>query len=553
MSSTNRVRVGVLLSVVALLVACGNQPEANGPESASAEPAAQQGSLTTPTEDITVLDDEGMAERALASSHSFFTEAPVAVVADLGNEARTERAAAAAVALGAPLLPSGAEHSDELDDELERLGVQQALTFGPTELPESTEAITAPDDDGQLAQTIDRQLGETPDAEGVAAVAATQPGTLAAHESQDPEADSEPGADSEAAELIATVPPEAPESDMLVLSTGDVSDLPAAATARAAGAEVQPLPQGDPRATSESVAAFVDEEPEYVVALGSDFGDAETLAWRSQTAQTGTELPGGGQLTEPDKHYVALYGTPTSPELGVLGEQGLEDTIERAADHASDYDELFDDEVIPALEIIATVASAKAGEDGNYSSKAEVGELRPLIEAAREAGQYVVLDLQPGRDSFLSQAQRYEELLREPHVGLALDPEWNLGPNEEHLAQIGSVSAEEINEVVDWLADMTRQEALPQKFLLLHQFQAQMIPEVSEVDTSRSELAIVLHADGQGTQEDKQATWRMLHDKAGDTIDWWGWKNFYDEDSPMLSPEETVDLVDPAPQFISYQ
>jgi hypothetical protein len=33
----------------------------------------------------------------------------------------------------------------------------------------------------------------------------------------------------------------------------------------------------------------------------------------------------------------------------------------------------------------------------------------------------------------------------------------------------------------------------------------------------------------------------------------WGWKNFYDEDAPMLSPEETIAQVSPRPQLISYQ
>ena len=41
---------------------------------------------------------------------------------------------------------------------------------------------------------------------------------------------------------------------------------------------------------------------------------------------------------------------------------------------------------------------------------------------------YVVLDLQPGYTDFLAQAQRYEEFLAQPHVGLALDPEWRLAP-----------------------------------------------------------------------------------------------------------------------------
>src|SRR5690606_41488694 len=59
-----------------------------------------------------------------------------------------------------------------------------------------------------------------------------------------------------------------------------------------------------------------------------------------------------------------------------------------------------------------------------------------LIEAAADAGQYVVLDFQPGGSSFLEQVHEYEELLAYPHVGIALDPEWRLKPDQVHLQQI---------------------------------------------------------------------------------------------------------------------
>jgi hypothetical protein len=33
----------------------------------------------------------------------------------------------------------------------------------------------------------------------------------------------------------------------------------------------------------------------------------------------------------------------------------------------------------------------------------------------------------------------------------------------------------------------------------------------------------------------------------------WGWKNFVDEDVPMLTPEQTIEQVQPTPQLITYQ
>ena len=207
---------------------------------------------------------------------------------------------------------------------------------------------------------------------------------------------------------------------------------------------------------------------------------------------------------------------------------------------------------MPTLEIIVTIASAQAGADNDYSSEVAIETIEPLVDLAEEHGLYVVLDLQPGRTDFLTQAKMYEELLTRPHVGLALDPEWRLRPDEVHLRQIGHVGIDEVNEVVTWLADLTREHDLPQKVLVLHMFQNRMIPDVDQVDQSRDEVEVLIHVDGQGAQPDKQATWRTLQHYAP-SVKNWGWKNFYDEDTPMLSPEETMAQVDPLPDFISYQ
>jgi hypothetical protein len=246
-----------------------------------------------------------------------------------------------------------------------------------------------------------------------------------------------------------------------------------------------------------------------------------------------------------------MYGHPGSAALGVLGEQGIDASIGRARRLASDFDHLVDVPVIPAFEIIATVASSAPGPDGNYSAESDPEDLRPWVDAAGRAGLYVLLDLQPGRTDFLHQALRYRSLLEQPHVGLALDPEWRLGPGQQHLAGIGSVGIDEVNLVVTWLARLTRDERLPQKLLVLHQFQLAMIQGRERLDTSRPQLALMIHADGQGSQGDKQATWRVLHEGAPRLH--WGWKNFYDEDHPMLTYQQTIAQVRPRPDLISYQ
>ena len=303
-----------------------------------------------------------------------------------------------------------------------------------------------------------------------------------------------------------------------------------------------------PRSAREAISAASEVE------VLSDLG--EDAAWQLKVIRRGEELPGGGLLLfepgdeSPGRRLVAAYGHPSTAGLGVLGEQGPEDAVERLRSIAEGYGE-DGLAVLPTFEIIATVASASPGADGNYSNVTDREVIRPWIEAAAANGVYVVLDLQPGRSDFLSQAKHYEEFLRLPHVGLALDPEWRLKPHQVHLAQIGTVDSAEINQVVDWLAGIVRDEALPQKLLIVHQFRLAMITNREQIETP-PELAVLIHMDGQGSLAAKYNTWNSLTGRADVDRFYWGWKNFYDEDRPMATPEQVLDRS-PKIVFVSFQ
>ncbi len=362
---------------------------------------------------------------------------------------------------------------------------------------------------------------------------------------------------SSASGLPRTEPPTAPPGTVALVGAGPVP-LAVLATVRAAGLPVVDVPAADPRATSSAVQALAHAKPSHVVALGSGFGPADRLAERVAAAATGVELPGGGQLCFPQdeglpgKRYVALYGSPGMPALGVLGEQDVPATIARAQAHAAPYRALTPDTVVAGVEIIATIASAGAGADGNYSTERPVADLLPLVQAAGAAGMSVVLDLQPGRTDFLTQAQEYESLLDLPYVSLALDPEWRLGPDQVHLKQIGHVDVDEVNAVAAWLARLVADHHLPQKALVLHEFALSMITGRDRLDTSHDELAVVIHVDGQGSQPAKVGTWNAIRQGAPAGVHW-GWKNFYDEDTPaMLDPAGTY-AIQPTPDLVTYQ
>jgi hypothetical protein len=262
------------------------------------------------------------------------------------------------------------------------------------------------------------------------------------------------------------------------------------------------------------------------------------------------QLPGGGTVLFPGRRLVAIYGHPGDSNLGVLGEQPVDAAVQRAGDVAAAYAPLGTEPVVPAFEIITTVASSEPGADGDYSLESSLDHLRPWVDAAAAAGYYVILDLQPGYTDFLTQAQRYEELLAQPHVGLALDPEWRLAPGEEHMRDIGQVSAAEVNRVTTWLADLTRRHQLPQKLLVLHQFRLDMLPDRADIGVM-PEVALVVQMDGLGDQETKLETWQAIT-AGGPAGIHFGWKNFYDEDAPVRAPADVVALV-PSPVYVSYQ
>jgi hypothetical protein len=524
----------VATALATSLTACHSEPGERRPT-----PRPDRSQLSLPADAVTVLPDDEPGSLAIRVSQALYDRAPVVVLAGADDPAGQREAAATAVDLGVPLLltpPAGDSATAAATPTAGAATATAPATDAPD--PDRPGVAALRDELARLGSTTVLAIGDGPArwgqrlGDGVEVVPAG------------------PGRPTGAPEVGDLTPP-APLRSLTVLAAETARTLAALATARAAGARVLATTATDPRADPAVIAALADRPPSHTLALGAGFGPVDRLRDRLAVAATGVELPGGGQRLFPGRRFVALYGHPGDPVLGVLGEQPVGETIARARRVAADYQRLVDEPVVPALEIITTVASAGPGPAGDYSRRTPPERLRPWLDAAREAGVYVVLDLQPGRTDFLSQAKEYERLLTQPHVGLALDPEWRLAPDQRHMVQIGSVDAAEVNRVVAWLADLTARHRLPQKLLVLHQFTLQMITNRGEVDTGRDELAVLIHADGFGTPGQKLQTWDALHANAPEGV-WWGWKNFYDEDRPTFTPGETV-AVEPSPRFVSYQ
>ena len=281
----------------------------------------------------------------------------------------------------------------------------------------------------------------------------------------------------------------------------------------------------------------------------SSTGDATTTSTAPPTTTTTApqELPGGGREIFPGHRVVAYYGNSESAAMGVLGETPPDQAAPRLAAAAQPFSQP-DKPVLGAFELIVSVAQASAGPDGDFSEPTPPEQVLAWLEAARAANVLLILDIQPGRSSFVDAVKPYRDFLREPDVSLALDPEWRMGPTEVPGRTIGSVDVAEINEVSAWLSDIVQKDNLPQKLFIVHQFTTSMIANRPALANPPG-LATVIHIDGFGTRNVKLEKYNAL--KVAPPF-YNALKLFYDEDTNIFSPAEVLALPDP-PDLISYQ
>ena len=280
----------------------------------------------------------------------------------------------------------------------------------------------------------------------------------------------------------------------------------------------------------------------------------EVLAWFDSPSPTGStddsapDCP--AQKLFPHWRMVAMYGTDRSARLGVLGEQDPETAASRLEEIAAPW-RAGDRPVLPAFELIATIATADRGRDGMHRLVSSPEFVQRYLDVARRHGFYLILDIQPGYASFLEEAKRYETFLREPDVGLALDPEWKVSPPRiPGGGSVGTVDAAEVNAVSEWLSTLVAEENLPEKLLVIHQFQPRMLTR-RDMLVEPEGVAVVVHMDGFGTRAAKQDT----YSKVKVTAPWDnGLKLFYDEDVDMYQPADVLaGVFEPMPVLITYQ
>ncbi|WP_216628967.1 hypothetical protein [Serinibacter arcticus] len=559
-----------------LLTAC------TGAVDLEADPATEVaiGAATqAPADEAVLIEGSTPATLALGASRTYFARAGIVVIAPSGDDAAQLRAASIAMVLGLPTLVMGEEGTqDAVVAELERLGTHTVLVLAGADVPELSpdlpflRAVPAPEDPAALQVVIGRDIaGEVPVPAGteVAALASAQPPfdwllTAAGTEASDPTSDASP---TDLADLPGLPPFRTPVrlTNNALVSDGGAGQVAALGTARAAGASV--VITSDLREDSAAIAALFGIAPTHVVGIGA-FGDPQEFSYRARVAATGVELPGGGQSLLDGKVYVGLRGSAGAPELGSLGEQGVEETMDRLLALGSTT--ASSSTVVPTAMLLTTVASATPGTDGSYSGKRTVEDLLPFVEAARDSGVSVLLTFQPGRQSMLEQVELYDELLRFPNVGVALEPGWRLAPGEVPGTQSGVVAADEINAVVERLATLTTEAALPPKMLAVRLATTSTVSNPQDIDATRPQVQVVLEVNGGAvtapveeaaplpdgtlppaapvvTAADIWAQATAVPWGSGEGLGWWGWAQ-----GPVQVSTPELFGLDPSPVLVVY-
>ncbi|WP_222432248.1 hypothetical protein [Leekyejoonella antrihumi] len=211
------------------------------------------------------------------------------------------------------------------------------------------------------------------------------------------------------------------------------------------------------------------------------------------------------------------------------------------------------EKVLPMMELIATIALAAPGADGRYRGRIAESAIETWLKCARAHRTMLVLNLQPGRATFLDEVTHYERWLREPDVGLALDPEWAVGPEQVPGKVFGHTTGDEINEVAQWLSRVVRQHDLPQKPLIYHILRPSIISDEAAL-TSHPGIALVKSVDGIGGAADKEQTYREVMRGTPATAHA-GFKLFFQEDAaqgPLMTPSQVLALV-PRPDYVVYE
>jgi hypothetical protein len=289
--------------------------------------------------------------------------------------------------------------------------------------------------------------------------------------------------------------------------------------------------------------------PKIKYLAGEDPEFAKQLGW---PVKFPSPLPGS---ILPAKRIVAYYGNPLSKRMGALGEFPKDEMLRRLKGEAAKWekeDPLHP--VQPALHLIASVAQAKPGPAGKYRMVMPDKIINDVYGWAKEAKAVLFIDIQTGQENIRTLLPRFEWILKNPDVHLAIDPEFNLiRSGKTPGTKIGTYDASDINFASSFLLELVKKYSLPPKVFIVHRFTRNMVTNAKQIKFY-PEVQFIMNMDGWGAPWLKRDSYQAYIIK--EPVQFAGFKLFYHNDTkkgdPLLTPKEVLRL-NPTPIYIQYQ
>ena len=247
---------------------------------------------------------------------------------------------------------------------------------------------------------------------------------------------------------------------------------------------------------------------------------------------------------------LAYYGSPTGWGLGILGESARDFmTRDLRARALLLQAQSLDRFVLPTYHMVTTVADRNPGSDENYNHHVDGEMLQEWVDAAKESKIAVIIDIQPARADLQEEFDRIKHFLLEPHVHLALDPEFIVSDLQIPGTHLGQIEVEQINLIQAQMNEIALEIGI-NRVLIIHQFEDEMVPDKDQLEDF-PHVELVIDADGVGGKWSKLADYKQYVLEPG--FEYAGIKIFTKHDTgEMLTTEELMGL-EPPPALIIYQ
>jgi hypothetical protein len=263
-------------------------------------------------------------------------------------------------------------------------------------------------------------------------------------------------------------------------------------------------------------------------------------------------LPRGGRTIFPRYRLVGYAGVTGASTLGRLGTGPLDQRVAEIERRAKPY--AAGREILPVVEVISTVVQGSPGRGSKYRVRLTDAQIASYLKAARKHRAVMLLNLQPGRSEFITEAKAFQKWLKEPDVGVALDPEWAMDRGQRPGVAYGHTTGAELDEVSRYLSGLVKQYRLPEKVMVYHQVARSVVRRESGLKGHEG-VVVIKSVDGLGHPAAKKNTYRVVN-KTTPRFVHAGFKLFFTEDrrhrGRLMSPQEVLALK-PCPEYVMYE